>query len=126
MTQPLKRRMLIVEDDDGYRDAMRRLFRHMDYEITDAASIAEALDALASLRPAPDCILLDLRLPDGPGEALLERIKAEHLPSRVIICTGDDDEGRMAWLRGLGPEVVLLKPTPLADLITACRIPSHD
>src|SRR4051794_33742216 len=117
MTKPPTRRILVVEDHDSSREAVRTILDVMGYEVATAATIAEGL---AALEPPPDCILLDLMLPDGRGEAILERVLAEGLPCRVIVCTGDYDPDRLAAVRTLGADSVLLKPLSLSHLVAAC------
>lgn len=119
MPTTLKKRLLLVEDNDTSREAVNKILVRMHYDVVSAATLSEGLEALD---PPPYCVLLDLSLPDGPGEAILERINAEHLPSRVVVCTGEDDETRLNRVRRLRPAAILQKPVSLAELITACRI----
>lgn len=118
MPSPLKKRLLLVEDQESSREAVSSILGRMNYDVVQAATLAEGLD---SLDPPPDCVLLDLVLPDGPGEAILERIQSEHLPSRVVVCTGDYDQKRLDRVRHLQPAAVLLKPVSLAELVMAFR-----
>jgi two-component system KDP operon response regulator KdpE len=74
-------RLLIVEDHHDIRAALRRLLVHRGWQVLEAASIAEGL---ALLDPPPDCIILDLMLPDGDGETVLRKVRAEGLPIRVV------------------------------------------
>ena len=115
----LRRKLLVVEDDDTCRERMGRILRHLNYEVTSAATVSEGL---AALDPPPHCILLDLSLPDGSGEAILEKIRADHLTSRVVVCTGECDEARLTKVREMGATAVLIKPVVLSELVTACRI----
>lgn len=101
---------------------MLGIFRHMDYDVVTAGTVSEGL---AALDPPPYCVLLDLTLPDGPGEQILERIRARKLPSRVVVCTGECDPARLDDVRRFQPEAILTKPLALSDLVTACRIPPH-
>ncbi len=77
-------------------------------------------EALALLDPAPACAILDLRLPDGGGEAILREIRARSLRTRVAICSGVDDPTRLAAVRGLNPELMLWKPIELAPVFQLC------
>ncbi|SHF31270.1 DNA-binding transcriptional response regulator, NtrC family, contains REC, AAA-type ATPase, and a Fis-type DNA-binding domains [Modicisalibacter ilicicola DSM 19980] len=62
-------RILIVEDEAIIRAALRRLLERHDYQISEAGSVAEALE----LDPQRfDLIISDLRLPGEPGTALIE------------------------------------------------------
>src|SRR4051812_1794660 len=102
-----KHRMLLVEDHHDTRRAMRRILALCGWEVTEAATVAEGL---AHLAPPPDCLLLDLELPDGDGEAILGRVRAEGLPVRVVVNTGIDDPDRLGRVAGMGPEALLRKP----------------
>ena len=82
--------LLVVEDDDVQRQSIVELIGTGDVQIT-AVGTGEA--ALAALRSASfDCLVLDLRLPDMPGMALIEKINEElgqpNLP--IIVYTGKD------------------------------------
>src|SRR5262245_46225771 len=118
MRTALKKRLLLVEDHESSREAVSSILGRMNYDVVQAATLAEGLD---SLDPPPDCVLLDLVLPDGPGEAILERIQAEQLPSRVVVCTGDHDEKRLNKVRHMHPAALLFKPISLAELVRAFR-----
>jgi DNA-binding NarL/FixJ family response regulator len=122
MPAPLKKRMLVVEHHDRFRESIRELLDQMDYQVTAVATVA---DGLAALSTRPHSILLDLVLPDGPGEAILEKVRAENLPCQVIICTIDHDEDRLTALRNLHPAAVLHKPLALSHLIAACHSPGR-
>jgi HAMP domain-containing protein/signal transduction histidine kinase/DNA-binding response OmpR family regulator len=70
---PRRKRLLLIEDDEAERKGVAELLSHTDIEIT-VADTGEA--ALASLREAPpDCVVLDLKLPDMSGFEVLESIR---------------------------------------------------
>lgn len=88
-------RVLYVEDDE--RDAeltrrqMRRLAPHITIECV--GSLREARERIEPpAAPAYDLILADLRLPDGQGLELLQRVRELALPMAVVIITGLGDE----------------------------------
>ena len=120
MAHEPKRRVLVVEDHASGREAVRRILTQMGFEVATASTVSQGLEAL-TLSPPPDCILLDLTLPDGPGEQILERVRQEGFPCRVVICTGDNDPDRLNAAQQLGADAVLLKPVGLAELVAACR-----
>jgi len=95
--------ILIVDDDPAAR-ALARIFDRRGWSVESATSVAEALQ---KLDPPPDCVVLDLMLPDGDGETVLRAIRARGLPTRVVIVTATADLARVA---ALGPVTVLLKP----------------
>jgi two-component system response regulator PilR (NtrC family) len=110
-------RLLVVDDDSYTRAGLKTLFTGEGWLVTTAGTIAEAL---ALLDPAPQCVILDLRLPDGGGEAVLREIRARSLRTRVAVCSGIDDPARLAAVRGLNPELMLWKPIELAPVFQLC------
>ena len=70
------------------------------------------------LDPPPDFLVLDLTLPDGPGEAILWKVRGDCLTCRVAVCTGTHDPQRLAALRLLSPDVVLHKPCKAEEFAT--------
>jgi HAMP domain-containing protein/CheY-like chemotaxis protein/signal transduction histidine kinase len=87
-TKPRRKRLLVVEDDAAERMSIASLLGHDDIDIASVETGAEAIDALR-IDP-PDCVVLDLRLPDMSGFTVLEAIKDEpslaNLP--VVVFTG--------------------------------------
>lgn len=64
-------RILIVEDEDIIRSAIRKLLTHADYDVADAVSVEAATEQWA---PGQfDLIISDLRLPGAPGTELIRR-----------------------------------------------------
>src|SRR5690349_13176265 len=66
------RLLLIVEDHQATRRSLAALFRRSGWDVAEATNVAEGL---AKLDPPPDFIVLDLMLPDGGGEVVLERVR---------------------------------------------------
>src|SRR6266704_5499839 len=67
-----RKRLLVVEDDETSRLSIVELLAHDDIEISVVDTGLAALEALGE--HAFDCAVVDLRLPDMPGFALLEQI----------------------------------------------------
>jgi len=112
-------RVLIVEDNDATLSALHRLFFRRGWQVAMAATVH---DGLASLDPPHDCIVLDLKLPDGGGEAVLRRVRADDVPTRlVVVLTGTDDPRRLAVVRDLAPDILLFKPLDADVLIRLCE-----
>lgn len=78
--------LLLVEDDADTAYALRRLLEPT-HAVTVVGTVASALDAL-DIRPEPAVVLLDLMLPDGSGERVLDMIRSHGLRSRVIVLSG--------------------------------------
>jgi two-component system response regulator PilR (NtrC family) len=109
--------LLIVEDDTWTRKALARLMAREGFRILTAATVAEGIE---HLRSAPDCVILDLDLPDGCGESVLLSIAELGIDSRVVVCTAAADDDRLDCLNRLRPHAILRKPVDVDSLLDAC------
>ena len=64
-------RILIVEDEDVIRMALRRLLERNDYEVDEASSVQEAIDQFDL--DSYQLLISDLRLPGAPGTELISK-----------------------------------------------------
>lgn len=80
--------LLIVEDDAGLRDSVRRLLGGSDVKISEAAQGSIALNLLRTHHF--DCMILDLSLPDMNGFEVLSRMNSDETVSKcpVVVYTG--------------------------------------
>ena len=79
-----RRRVLIVEDEPALRLNYERFFNPR-YDLVFAATGAEAMAKLEETKP--DVAVLDMRLPDTDGVALLRRMRTSRPTLPVIITT---------------------------------------
>lgn len=96
-------RILLVDDDDVDRAAVRRALRGsgLAYELDEAYDSATALAAL--LADAYDCIILDYRMPGGDGVDLFHEIARSHKSrAAVIFLTGEQNEELAMSVMGSG------------------------
>jgi len=80
----MKRKLLIVDDEEGVRESLRVIFSD-HYQVLTAAGGEEAL-ALVSQERA-DAVLLDIIMPGMDGLEVLRRISALPSAPRVIMLT---------------------------------------
>jgi DNA-binding NtrC family response regulator len=80
-------KILVVDDTAEIRALVRAILAEEGYEVLEADS-GVAVKKLLETGPAPDVVLLDLRLPDAEGLDLLPAIKREWPKSEVLIMTG--------------------------------------
>jgi CheY-like chemotaxis protein/signal transduction histidine kinase/CHASE3 domain sensor protein len=115
---PSRRLALVVEDDPTFAAILYDLAHEMQYRCIVATQAREAL-ALASAH-LPQAILLDVRLPDGSGLAVLQRLKEDprtrHIPVHVI--AGEDFRDVALPLGAVGTTI---KPTTREELIEIFR-----
>jgi DNA-binding NtrC family response regulator len=84
--EEVPRHILVVDDESLIRWAASTAFVDAGFTVTEAASGAEARER-ARAAPSLDCALLDVRLPDTDGLALLRDIRALHPACRFLLMT---------------------------------------
>lgn len=87
-TTSKKKRVLLVEDDEGVRKLVRVTLEMNDFEVLEAADGLEGL--LVMNEQKPDAIVLDLMMPDVGGDRMLAQLRAATETRRmpVIVITG--------------------------------------
>ena len=89
-----RRRILVVDDSREDREVYRRFINSCDrpYEVAETETGEEGLELCRSV--APDCVLLDYRLPDLNGLEFLAELSRPtgELPVPVVMLTGHGDE----------------------------------
>jgi DNA-binding response OmpR family regulator len=121
VSAPTALRILVVDHDDSVRGMLGHLFRDEGFGVDEAA---DGNAALAALRDrAPDCMLLDLVLPDIDGvEVLRTRRDSALAPdTRVVVLTARTDAHDADACRELGADTVLYKPIDPEQLCAAVR-----
>jgi CheY-like chemotaxis protein len=110
--------ILLIEDEQAQRELVRHVLEPRGFEVIEANNGREGIAHLERREFA--VILLDLRMPGGSGEFVIQWILANrmHLRSRILVMTGDLlSPGLEVFLNKV--EVPLLpKPYLLASLIT--------
>jgi CheY-like chemotaxis protein len=117
--RPPPETILFVEDEVLIRMDMAEFLRQSGYRVSEAANVAEAIDALSS-KFAVDLVVTDVKMPGSmDGFALAEWVRANRAGVEVIICSGDAEaKERASQSQILG--AFLLKPytgRALLDLV---------
>jgi two-component system response regulator PilR (NtrC family) len=116
---PMRRRVLVVDDEGDFLATYERLLRRQGYEVLTATSRAEGLAALAG-EPV-HLVISDVRLQDGDGLDVVRAACGAVEPTPVIVITGyPSDETRRAALAA-GAATFLAKPFAAAALLAAVR-----
>jgi CheY-like chemotaxis protein len=115
-------KILIVEDHQTMREAMRLVLEPEGFDISEAADGPGALAAIR--REPPDLVFLDLNIPGSSGAEVLQELKSDPSTAgvRVIIVTATGEEARKRVL-GLGADGYFTKPfSPIALLRTVEQV----
>jgi two-component system, NtrC family, response regulator AtoC len=106
--------VLLVEDDAVSANVLRKILTRLGWQVAIAGTMSEGL---AGLDDNPDAIILDLMLPDGDGEVILEKVRQMGLHTPVAVTTGVNDPARLRRIAALSPNIVLQKPIDLPSLL---------
>jgi two-component system cell cycle response regulator DivK len=117
----MSKRILVVEDQEDNRQIIRDLLSATDYEIMEAESGEQALDAVAKQRP--DLILMDIQLPGIDGYEVTRRIKAdpEMRSIPIIAVTSYALSGEEQKARAAGCDEYVPKPYSPRQLLAKIR-----
>jgi signal transduction histidine kinase len=110
-------RILVVDDDEGLLILMAEALAAEGYAVTTARTAAAARGQLATT--PPDLLLLDLKLPDGSGPALLASLQLSTARVPFIIVTGQGDEKAAVEVMKQGALDYVMKDTSLIDFLPA-------
>jgi len=107
-------RVLVVEDEESYREALQIGLRSEGYEVELAVDGSDGLRSFSER--APDIVLLDLMLPGMPGTEVCRRMKAL-APVPVIMVTALGSEVDVVLGLELGASDYVTKPFRLRELV---------
>jgi FixJ family two-component response regulator len=111
------RNIVVVEDDPGMRDALRRVLSAGGFQVTIFASAEALLDA--GLPPETACCVFDVRLPGASGLELQRVLASRGSAVPVIFMTAFDDSSVREAACRLGAAAYLMKPFGGRELVDA-------
>src|SRR5438105_15148612 len=106
--------VLVVDDEDGIRQALTRFLTRLGYEVQAAANAAEALQLLPAHHP--QAMLCDIRMPETSGVELLPKVLALDPDLAVLMLTAIDEPRTAIECLKLGAYDYLIKPVDLDEL----------
>ncbi len=112
-------RLLIVDDDDSFRHALRNAFQRRGYDVVLAGNAEEA-SAVARATP-PDYAVIDLRMPGKSGLEVVRELRALPRPPEVVVLTGYGTIGTAVEAIRLGALNYLNKPADAEEIEAALK-----
>jgi DNA-binding NtrC family response regulator len=114
-----KIRLLIVDDEVRFIEALSRRLGLRDFDVTAVTSPKEALKTAAS-QPF-DLAIVDLKMPEMSGEKLLELLKQRDPRIEVVMLTGHGSIDSAVSCTKLGAFKYLQKPCDTDELLETLR-----
>ncbi len=108
------KKILIVDDEQGIVEEVKSYFEEEGYEIRTADTGKEGIETLKEFKP--DILLLDMKLPDMSGLAVLKNCKETSPATKIIVNTGYVDQNIIDEAERLGRDAFLQKPFNLERL----------
>jgi FixJ family two-component response regulator len=125
MASERKEKMVaVIEDDESYRVAVRRLLKSAGFS---AQSFASAEDFLRSgQQHQTGCLIADIQMPGMSGLDLQSKLNSDHCPIPTIFMTAHGDEKMRLQAMRAGAVKFLTKPFDGETLLEAVRVALRD
>jgi two-component system, OmpR family, response regulator RegX3 len=111
-------RVLVVEDEESYSEALSYMLRKEGFEVAIAATGPRALEEFD--RNGADIVLLDLMLPELSGTEVCRRIRQSSNVPVIMVSAKDDEVDKVVGLE-LGADDYVTKPYSPRELVARIR-----
>ena len=111
----MKHRILVVDDEQNARDALKTILSEEGYDVAEAADGEAALSALASFRP--EAVLCDIRMPKLDGLEVLKRARADGYAGTFMMMTAHGSIETAVKAMKDGAEDFLTKPVDVGAVL---------
>ncbi|PGC48015.1 DNA-binding response regulator [Bacillus toyonensis] len=115
----MKKRILIVEDEENIREVCKRYLEREEYEVYTAVNGKEGWDLF--LTHQPDLIILDLMMPKKDGWELCEEIRQQSNVPIIMLTAKGEERDRILGLT-MGADDYLTKPFSPRELVLRVQI----
>ena len=111
-------RVLVVEDEESFSDALSYMLRQEGYEVRIATSGPAALQEFE--RDGADLVLLDLMLPGLPGTEVCRQLRSRSSVPVIMLTAKDSEIDKVVGLE-LGADDYVTKPYSSRELVARVR-----
>ena len=111
-------KLLVVEDEESFSDALSYMLRREGYEVAVAATGVEALATFD--RSGADLVLLDLMLPELSGTEVCRELRQRSNVPIIIVTARDAEIDKVVGLE-LGADDYVTKPFSSRELLARVR-----
>jgi len=111
-------RILLIEDEEAYRETVGYLLRKEGFDVVEAADGTIGLAEFE--RGGADIVLLDLMMPGLPGTEVCRRLRARSSVPVIMVTARDDEIDKVVGLE-LGADDYVTKPFSHRELVARIR-----
>ncbi|MCO5968720.1 response regulator transcription factor [Actinoallomurus soli] len=111
-------RVLVVEDEESFSDALSYMLRKEGFEVAVAATGPDALESFD--RSGADLVLLDLMLPGLPGTEVCRELRTRSNVPVIMLTAKDSEVDKVVGLE-LGADDYVTKPFSSRELVARIR-----
>lgn len=112
--------VLVVDDEPDIRLLLVTVLEATGFDVEEACDGVGALDRLRAGDP-PEVVLLDLKMPPPDGLTVLEAIRREKLPVKVVMISAHADEATAALAMARDADAFVVKPFRTTELIDTLK-----
>ena len=113
---------LVVDDDEAYRNRLSAALRKLPATVLVAESVSVAQRLFSA--ELPHRVIVDLRMPEGSGLALVRWIREQHTETAIVVVTGYGSIATTQEALRLGADGYVTKPASLNKILQAFEAPS--
>ncbi len=114
-----RRKILVVDDNTEFVDLARKILESNNFQVSVALDGKTAIEK--ALLDAPECVLLDLKLPDISGEEVLSKVKEIDKDIAIVVITGYGGEQVAVEMMRKGAIDFLSKPIDNEVLLSSIK-----
>ncbi|UCC94630.1 MAG: response regulator [Candidatus Omnitrophota bacterium] len=110
----MKKKILVVDDEKEIVDFLERFLSRFNISVIKATGGKEAIESYRQNQP--DCIFLDIQMPDKDGITVLQELKELNPAIKVIMITGKEEQEFYKKAKKYGAVDYITKPLDLEEL----------
>lgn len=121
MNNPSQKKILIADDEQDFITDLRIPLEAAGFQICTASEGIRAIEF--AHKKNPDLILLDIHMPVGSGETVLQALRLKEDTKRIpiIVMTASEEPGLAQRIKSEGANDFLIKPFEISVLINKIR-----
>ena len=114
-------RILLVDDEEGMVDALRKMLSRLGYQVVEKTSSIEALEVFGAAPDRFDLVITDQTMPNKTGMELAKIILSIRSNIPIILCTGFSESVNEESAKAMGISAFVMKPIVMRDIAHTIR-----